>query len=108
MRVLIVGKLHGHIGTASKIALKRGAQVLQVEDVDAALEALRSGKGADLLMIDVALDVAKLCASLTCERITVPVVAGRQRHSRRCQGVYPIAARRRAYCRCDRDRCAPR
>jgi two-component system, response regulator FlrC len=75
MRVLIVGKLHGHIGTASKIALKRGAQVLQVEDVDAALEALRSGKGADLLMIDVALDVAKLCASLTCERITVPVVA---------------------------------
>ena len=75
MRVLIVGKLHGHIGTASKIALKRGAQVLQVEDVDSALEALRSGKGADLLMIDVALDVAQLCASLTCERITVPVVA---------------------------------
>ncbi|MCA0369927.1 MAG: sigma-54 dependent transcriptional regulator [Proteobacteria bacterium] len=74
MRLLIVGKLHGHIGTASKIALKRGAQVVQVDTVEAALESLRSGKGADMLMIDVALDIETLCQSLHAERITVPVV----------------------------------
>jgi two-component system response regulator FlrC len=75
MRLLIVGKLHGHIGTATKIALKRGAQVVQVDDVNSALESLRSGKGADLLMIDVALNVKDLCDQLVSERITLPVVA---------------------------------
>ena len=74
MRLLIVGTLDGHIATAGKIALERGAKVAHVDTIDAALTALRSGQGADLIMIDVCLDVAKLCTSLESERISVPVV----------------------------------
>ncbi len=74
MRLLIVGTLEGHITTAGKIALDSGAKVAHVETVEAALAALRSGQGADLIMIDVRLDVANLCASLNSERISVPVV----------------------------------
>ncbi len=74
MRLLIVGTLDGHIATAGKIALERGAKVAHVDTVDAALVSLRSGHGADLIMIDVRLDVAKLCTSLEAERIAVPVV----------------------------------
>ncbi len=75
MRLLIVGSLEGHIATAGKIALERGAKVAHVDDVDGALASLRSGQGADLVMVDVALNIAKLCTSLTSERICVPVVA---------------------------------
>jgi len=75
MRLLIIGTLNGQIGAASQIAIKRGAKVQQVNDEDAALEALRAGKGADLIMADVSLDMAKLIGSLESERINVPVVA---------------------------------
>lgn len=75
MRLLIVGELEGHITTASKIALKRGAKVSHVTTVDNALVNLRSGKGADMVMIDVALDVKDLVNRLQAERITVPVIA---------------------------------
>src|SRR3954465_496335 len=75
MRLLIVGSLEGHITTAGKIAMGRGASVAHVPDVDSALMALRSGQGADLVMIDVKLDVGALILSLKTERITVPVVA---------------------------------
>ena len=74
MRLLIVGTLEGHITTAGKIALDAGAAVAHVDTVEAALKALRSGQGADLVMIDVRLDVANLCTSLISERISVPVV----------------------------------
>lgn len=74
MRLLIVGTLEGHITTAGKIALDSGAKVAHVDTVEAALTALRTGQGADLIMIDVQLDVANLCASLTSERISIPVV----------------------------------
>ncbi|TQV71890.1 sigma-54-dependent transcriptional regulator [Denitrobaculum tricleocarpae] len=75
MRLLIVGSLEGHIVTAGKIALDRGAKVANVDDIDAALDALRSGQGSELLMVDVDLDIAQLCASLEAERISIPVVA---------------------------------
>ncbi|MGB8274844.1 MAG: sigma-54 dependent transcriptional regulator [Alphaproteobacteria bacterium] len=75
MRLLIIGSLKGHFGTASQIAMARGAKVAQVDDIDSGLAALRAGQGADLVMIDVSLDVARLTESLKMERITVPVVA---------------------------------
>ena len=75
MRLLIVGSLEGHIVTAGKIALDRGAKVANVDGIDAALDALRSGQGSDLLMVDVDLDISRLCESLEAERISVPVVA---------------------------------
>ncbi len=75
MRLLIVGTLDGHITTAGKIALERGAKVAHAPDIDAALAALRSGQGSDLIMADVALDIGQLISRLESERIVVPVVA---------------------------------
>jgi two-component system response regulator FlrC len=75
MQLLIVGALEGQVGAASQIAMARGAKVSHVDTVPAALEALRSGQGADLVMIDVKVDVKALVDSLLSERINVPVVA---------------------------------
>ena len=75
MKLLIIGTLNGQIGAASQIAIKRGAKVQQVDTEDAALETLRAGRGADLIMADVSLDIVKLISSLEKEHISVPVVA---------------------------------
>src|SRR5690606_2401876 len=75
MRLIIIGTLNGQIGAATRIALQRGAKVSQVEDIEQALNALRTGRGADLAMIDVSLDVKHLVESLKLERINLPVVA---------------------------------
>ncbi len=75
MRLLIVGSLEGHIASAGRIALERGAKVAHVDDIAAALGALRSGQGAELLMVDVKLDIARLVRNLERERISIPVVA---------------------------------
>ena len=75
MRLLIIGSLDGHITTAGKIAMDRGAKVAHVQSIPSALAQLRSGQGADLVMIDVKLDIASLVLSLKNERIHVPVVA---------------------------------
>ncbi len=75
MRLLIIGKLDGHISTASKIAHSRGANVVQVDTIPAGLHTLRSGQGAELVMVDIRLDIESLITSLASERISVPVVA---------------------------------
>ena len=75
MHLLIIGTLDGQIGAASQIAMSRGATVAQSDDIQGGLRALRSGQGADLVMIDVRLDVGALVRGLQTERITVPVVA---------------------------------
>ena len=75
MRLLIIGALGGQIGGASQIATSRGAKVSHANDVEAGLASLRSGIGADVIMIDSGLDIANLVSSLNSERINVPVVA---------------------------------
>jgi DNA-binding NtrC family response regulator len=75
MRLLIIGPLSGYISTASKIAISRGARVAQVDDIERALVALRAGQGADLIMVDVRLDVSLLVRSLKSERFHITVVA---------------------------------
>jgi len=75
MRLLIISPLTGQVSAAAKIAMSRGAKVSQVDDVTAALGTLRAGHGADLVMVDVGLDIAGLVSSLKVERIHVPVVA---------------------------------
>ena len=75
MRLMIVGALSGQIGAASKIAIARGAKVSHVPDITAALNALRAGQGADLVMIDVGLDIRSFCTSLQQERFSTTVVA---------------------------------
>jgi two-component system response regulator FlrC len=75
MRLLVVGRLNGQIAAAVKMAMQAGAKVAHVETIQAATHALRSGQGADLLMVDYDLDIAALIAANEAERIRVPVVA---------------------------------
>lgn len=75
MRLLIIGLLGGEVGTASKIARDRGAQVACADDIATGLAHVRAGKGTDVILADVALDIAALIAGLRSERISVPVVA---------------------------------
>ncbi|MGI4850853.1 MAG: sigma-54-dependent transcriptional regulator [Janthinobacterium lividum] len=75
MRLLIVGSLEGHIATASQIALKRGATVIHVDDIDMALNTLRAGRGADLILMDVHLSVRTLFNALKTERFFISIVA---------------------------------
>jgi two-component system response regulator FlrC len=54
MRLLIVGTLGGQLTAAprrSRCSVVR--QVTHADDVEGALKVLRSGRGADLLMVDV-------------------------------------------------------
>jgi two-component system response regulator FlrC len=75
MRLLIVGTLKGQLTAATKIAMDKGASVIHAERVETAMAVLRSGKGADLLMVDVAIDIRDLVLRLEAERIHVPIVA---------------------------------
>src|SRR5690348_1017596 len=75
MRLLIIGTLGGQLTTATKLAMDKGASVTHASDNDQALAVLRSGRGADLLMADVALDIRDLVTKLDLERIHVPIVA---------------------------------
>ena len=75
MRLLIVGTLEGHISAAGQIAIGRGAKVSHVETIDAGLTALRNGRGADLVMVDVRLSVPRLLKAMKAEHINTPVVA---------------------------------
>ncbi|MDY0009132.1 MAG: sigma-54 dependent transcriptional regulator [Bdellovibrionales bacterium] len=75
MRLMIVGSLNGQISTAGKIAIGRGAKVTHCEDIEQALGALRAGRGADLMMVDVKQNIASLMDHLTTERFAIPVIA---------------------------------
>jgi len=75
MRLLIVGTLRGQLTTATKIAMDKGAAVTHADSGEQALKVLRAGRGADLLMVDVAVDIRDLVLRLEAEHIHVPIVA---------------------------------
>jgi DNA-binding NtrC family response regulator len=75
MRLLIIGTLGGQLAVASRIAMDRGASVLHADGIETALKTLRSGKGADLILCDVAQPIAELIRRLGMEMIHLPVVA---------------------------------
>lgn len=75
MRLMIIGQLDGYISAAGKIALQRGAKVIHCEDTEQAIGALRNGKGADLVMVDVKQKIGVFIEALRAERIHVPVIA---------------------------------
>ncbi len=75
MRLLIVGTLKGQLTTATKLAMDKGAAVTHADSIEQALAVLRSGRGADLLMVDVAVDIRDLVKRLDAERIHAPIVA---------------------------------
>src|ERR1700712_2041785 len=75
MRLLIVGPLEGQLTQATKLAMDGGAKVAPAPSIEIALASLRAGRGADLLLVDVTVDIPALIAGLAAERIAVPVVA---------------------------------
>ncbi|MFD1254486.1 Nitrogen regulation protein NR(I) [Devosia equisanguinis] len=75
MRLLIIGALEGQLSTATKMAMDGGAKVAHAPSIDIAMASLRAGRGADLLLVDVMMDIAGLIAALEAERIALPVVA---------------------------------
>jgi DNA-binding NtrC family response regulator len=75
MRLLIIGNLNGQIGEATRIAHKRGANVVQYPNIEEALGGLREGNSADLIMIDVSENISYLVKALQNERIFIDVVA---------------------------------
>jgi two-component system response regulator FlrC len=72
---LIVGTLNGQLTTATKLAMDKGATVTHATDIAQALAVLRSGRGADLLMVDVAIAIRELVSALEAEHIHAPIVA---------------------------------
>src|ERR1700694_5238665 len=74
MRLLIIGTLKGQLNAATKIAVDRGVAVTHATDADQALKVLRT-RGADLLMVDVALDIRDLADRLAAEHFSAPIVA---------------------------------
>ena len=75
MKLLIIGNLGGHLSTASQIAMKRGAKVTSVNNIDEALSTLRSGYGAELIMMDARMNIADLSKAMEAERISVAIIA---------------------------------
>jgi DNA-binding NtrC family response regulator len=55
--------------------MDKGATVTHAADIAQALAVLRSGRGADLLMVDVALPIRDLVSGLEAEHIHAPIVA---------------------------------
>jgi DNA-binding NtrC family response regulator len=75
MRLLIIGALEGQLSEATKLAMQGGAKVAHASSIEIAMASLRAGRGADLLFVDVMIDIPGLIAALEGERIHIPVVA---------------------------------
>jgi two-component system, response regulator FlrC len=75
MRVLIVGTHNDQIASATEMAVRQGATLRHLPSPEAALDELRAGRGADLILIDVAAEIGRLIRALAAERIFLPVVA---------------------------------
>ena len=75
MRLLLVGGACAEIAAAAALAAARGAAVRHVATLEAALDQLRAGRGADLLMLDAADRIDAAIGRLTAERFFLPVVA---------------------------------
>jgi two-component system, response regulator FlrC len=74
MRLLIIGKMNSDLIGASKIAMQKGAKVGHADSIESAMIALRAGKCADLIMMDVNMPIDKMIQALKAERFNVPLV----------------------------------
>lgn len=74
MRLLIIGQMSSDLIEASKIAMSKGAKVGHADSIESALIALRAGKGADLIMMDVNMAIDKMIQALKNERFNIPLV----------------------------------
>jgi len=74
IHMMLVGAPGSEFRTAADMARQTGANVAMADDAGMALRQLRD-TGSDLVMIDVAEDVARFIAQLRTEHIAVPVIA---------------------------------
>lgn len=75
MRVLVIGKIESEVSVACKIAISKGAKIINAETPAQGLEKILSGVSAEVVLIEVGEDIASFVGSLKRERITIPVVA---------------------------------
>jgi two-component system response regulator FlrC len=75
MRLLVIGTINSEIQSAIVIARGHGARVFFEHEITTALETLRNGGGADLVLIDSKMDIASFISSLSAEHINIDVVA---------------------------------
>jgi len=71
MRLLIVRTPNGQLTLATKLAMEKGRPSPMRLAAEMALRVLRSGRGADLLMVEVASTFRDLIVRLEAEHITV-------------------------------------
>jgi two-component system, response regulator FlrC len=96
VRLLTIGAVEAQLTMATKIAVDKGTSVTHADRIDGALAVLRSGKGADLLMVDIATDIRDLVLRLDAEHIHVPIVAcGTQNDA--CTAVAAVRAGAKEY-----------
>lgn len=74
IRILLVGAPGSEFHIAAGMARDAGAEAAMADTIDAALAHLRD-LGSDMVMVDVAIDVAEFISRLRAERIAVPVLA---------------------------------
>lgn len=72
-RILLIGGTASELCIAAGMARDMGAEVLLCSGGEEALAALRTN-GADLVMVEVTLDVRAIVRALRAERMTVPVL----------------------------------
>lgn len=75
MRLLVIGTINTEVQSAIIIAQNRGARVFFASSIDEALENLRNGHGADLVMMDSRMDISSFVKAIRDEHINLDVVA---------------------------------
>lgn len=75
MRLLIISREGKDLAEATKIASNQGAKVSHFLTPQLALEALREGKGADLIFIEITFDIKAFVDQLALEHISLPLIA---------------------------------
>jgi DNA-binding NtrC family response regulator len=72
---MVIGNLDGQLATAARIAADNGAPVRHADRIETALALLHAGPAADLLIVDVAVDIRRLAAQLHMAGTAAPIVA---------------------------------
>jgi DNA-binding NtrC family response regulator len=75
LRLIVIGNLDGRLATAAKIAVDNGAPVRHADRIETAMAMLHAGPAADLMIVDVAVDIGRLAAQLHQAGVSAPVVA---------------------------------
>jgi DNA-binding NtrC family response regulator len=72
---MVIGNLDGRLAAAARIAVDNGAPVRHADCIETTLAMLHAGPAADLMIVDVAVDIRRLAARLRLAGVPAPVVA---------------------------------